>query len=82
MKPAQCIETNETFEESDNNIDNVEGLNSDAVMLFGFINKEHILDKSFRLEFMDMNGTYERNIKVPLTFTNQKAYAMSTNITN
>ncbi len=69
VKPAQSIKTKKTIEESDSNIDNIEGLNSDAVMLFGDINKECIMDKSYRLELMEINGTYEHNIEILSTFT-------------
>ncbi len=69
VKPASSIECNETIKDADSNIDSAEGINSDAVMLIKDINGECKLDKSYRPEFMEMDGTYDHNIKIPLTFT-------------
>ncbi len=38
VKPAPSIETEETIDESDSDIDNIKGLNSEAAMLFQDIN--------------------------------------------
>ncbi len=70
VKHAQSIETKESDDYSDSKIDDIEGLNSEAVMLFRDIYKDHVIDPSYKPEFMEMDGTYAHNIEIPLTFTN------------
>ncbi len=67
QKPS--IETKEMIDESDSNIDDIEGLNSDAVSSFQDINKECVIYPSYKPKFMEMDGTYLHNIEIPLTFT-------------
>ena len=38
-------------------------------MLFQDINKDCGIDRLYKLEFMEMDGTYEHNIAILLTFT-------------
>ncbi len=45
VKPASSIEFNKTIEALDSNMDNAEGVNSDAVILINGINNKCILDK-------------------------------------
>ncbi len=68
-KPAPSIETNKTIEESDSDIDEVEGLNSDSVAVLLEIIEECGADESYRLKFIEMDRTYDHNIKTPLRFT-------------
>ncbi len=44
MKSPCYIEFNETIEDSDSNIDNTEGIISDAVVLINDTNNKHVLD--------------------------------------
>ncbi len=69
VKPPCSIEFNEMIDESDSDIDNSEGIISDAVMLTDDINDECVWDKSNRSEFTEMVGTYDHSIEIPLTFT-------------
>ncbi len=69
MKPASSIEFNKIIDDLDSIINNTEGINSDAVMLIEDIKNKFVLDKSYRPEFMEMDGTYSHNIKIPLTIT-------------
>ncbi len=64
VKPACSIEFNEMIEDSDSNVDNAEGINSDVVMLIEDVNNKCILDKSNRPEFMEMDGTYAHIIEI------------------
>ncbi len=57
------------IEDSDSNIDNAEGIISDAIMLIDDIKDKRILNKLYRPEFMEMDRTYGHNIEIPLTFT-------------
>ncbi len=84
VKPASSIEFNKTIEAFDSNIDNAEGINSDAVMLIQDMNDKCILDKFYRPEFMHIDGTSNHSINISLKFTymlNQKVYTMSMYIT-
>ncbi len=69
IKPAPSIETKELDDDSDSNNDDIEGLNSKAVMLFRDTIKDHAIDPLYKPEFMEMDGTYVHNIEIPLTFT-------------
>ncbi len=68
-KPPCSIEFNKNIEDSDSNIDNAKGIISDVVVLINDINNKCVLNKSHRPEFMEMDGTYDHNIEIPLTFT-------------
>ncbi len=57
VKPPCSIEFNNTIKDSNSNIDNSEGIISDAVMLIDDIKDNHVLDKLYRPEFMEMVGT-------------------------
>ncbi len=70
VKPTLNIETKETDDYSDSNIDDIVGLNSEAVKLFQDIDEGHIINPLYKIaEFMEMDGTYVHNIEIPLTFT-------------
>ncbi len=56
----------EMVDESDSNIDDIEGLNSEAV---SDINKDSVINHLCKLKFMEMGGIYEHNIEISLTFT-------------
>ncbi len=68
VKPAPSVEINNTVNES-YSIDNVEGINSDAFTVFWDINEENGINVLYKLEYMDMDGTYNHKIEIPLTFT-------------
>ncbi len=55
VKPACSIEFNKTIEDSESNIDDTEGIISDAVILIDDINDKCILDESYRPKFMEMD---------------------------
>ncbi len=57
VKPPCSIEFNEMIEDSDSDIDNADGIISDDAMLINDMNNECILDKLYRLEFMEIDGT-------------------------
>ncbi len=83
VKPPCSIEFKDTIDDSDSNIDDARGIIRDTVMLINDINDECILDKSYRPEFIEMDGTYDHNIEIPLTLLtvlNLKVYSMSINI--
>ncbi len=69
VKPLCSIEFNETIEYSDSNIDNADGIISDAVILINDISNKHVLEKLYRPEFLEMDGSQHHNIEIQLTFT-------------
>jgi len=69
VKPAPSISTEDLIYESDSNIDDIEGINSEAVALFWDINNEQVSYPSHKPEFMEMDETYVHNIEIPLAFT-------------
>ncbi len=58
------IEFNKNIEDCDSNLDDAESIIGDAVMLINDINSKHVWDKSYRPEFMEMDG-----IEISLTLT-------------
>ncbi len=69
VKPVLSIETEERIDESDSDIDDIEGLNSESVMLFQDINGDCVINPLYKLDFIEMDGTYDHNIEIPFTFT-------------
>ncbi len=69
VKPPCHIEFIKTIEDSDSDINSAEYIVRDAVFLTDDINAELVLDKLYRPEFMEMDGTYDHNNEIPLTFS-------------
>ncbi len=56
-------------DESDSDIDDVEGTNSDDLTVSQDTNENSSIDVSYNPDFMEMDKTYKHNIKIPLKFT-------------
>ncbi len=50
VKPAPTIKTKETIDESNSDIDDIEGLNSESVMLIQDINEDSAIDRLYKME--------------------------------
>ncbi len=69
LKPALSIEIKEMDNDTDSYIDDIEGLNSETIILFWNIYKDCIINHLCKPEFMEMDGTSDHNIEIPLTST-------------
>ncbi len=68
VKPASSIETEETIDDSDSDTDNIEDLDSEFVMFFSDIKKTMAMTLHTNI-FLEIDGTYDHNIEIPLNFT-------------
>ncbi len=57
VKPPPFVKINNTVNESDSNIDDIEGINSDVSTEFQVMNKECDIIISYKLELIEMDGT-------------------------
>ncbi len=69
IKPSPSGEKHLGDNESDSDINDVEGTNINDLPVFQNINQDSGIGKCYNLDFMEMDGTCKHNIKIPLMFT-------------